>query len=245
VMAKLTDAELASKLDSMRSLSEAEAQRLQVRVSSEQAALDTSNAKVTLQDRNIQVSSLRTEVVAAENNLAIEQAKLQTLEYEIERRTVRARATGTISDAIGCAPGITVTPATRLGTLLPRGEVHVVAHFEPRDVIGRATRGDKAIIRVENFPWTQFGTLAADVREVGSEPRDGLVRVELGVTSNNPQIPATHGLTATAEIEIERLSPARLLLRMAGQGSGNERKVSGASDAPASVANATPNALAR
>ncbi len=45
MMSKLSAAELASKLDSIRSRSESEAQRLQVRVSSEQAALDTSNAK--------------------------------------------------------------------------------------------------------------------------------------------------------------------------------------------------------
>ena len=217
MMTKLSAAELASKLDSIRSRSESEAQRLQVRVSSEQAALDTSNAKMSMQDRNIRVSTLQTQIVGAENEVNVEAAKLKTLEYEVERRQIRAFSSGIINDAIACAPGMSVTPSTRFGTLLPEGEVRLVAYYQPRDVVGRAQPGQKAIIRVDNFPWTQFGTLEGTVRSVGSEPRDNLVRVDLSVDSLNATIPAIHGLIATCEIEIEQLTPARLLMRLAGQ----------------------------
>jgi multidrug resistance efflux pump len=217
VISKLAKAELASKIDSLRSQSEAEAQRLQARVSSRQAALDTSTANMTLQDRLIRVSALSTSIVQAQNAVAESEAHLRTLENEVVRRVLRARTAGILADVVSCTPGMTVTSTTRLGTLLPAGEVRVVAFFEPGDAVGRVQPGQTAVVRVDNFPWTQYGTLQAVVRELGSEPRDGLVRAELAVSSINPQIPAIHGLIGSVEVATERISPARLLLRMAGQ----------------------------
>ncbi|HEU4533880.1 MAG TPA: HlyD family efflux transporter periplasmic adaptor subunit [Polyangiaceae bacterium] len=217
IVARLTQAELASKLEALKALSEAEALRLRTAVAAEQAQLDTAAARAALRDRDVRIASLQKQTVEAESELAVEKARLEALEYEVERRVVRAPVAGTLTDVVPCTPGMGVTSTQRLGTLLPEGRVRLVAYFEPRDAIGRVRPGQRAIVRVESFPWTQFGTLEATVAEVGAEPRDGLVRAELRLPPPGGPIPALHGLVATAEVETERLSPAVLLLRMAGQ----------------------------
>jgi len=233
VVARLREANLASKLEEMRASSEVDALKMQAALASEQAALDTSSAKTSLRDRDAKITALERQLVEGENEVALQAARLATLEFEIERRSVRAAGAGTLVDVLPCTPGMTVMPSGRLATLLPDGDVRMVAFFDPSESIGRVKRGQPAIVRVEAFPWTQYGTLSARVTEVGAEPRDGLVRVEMALTKRDGLIPSMHGMIATAEIETERLSPGRLLLRLAGQPWTDAPVTSGA-PAPAS-----------
>jgi membrane fusion protein (multidrug efflux system) len=214
---RLREADLASKLEALRTVSEAESLKMQALLASEQAALETSSATTTLRDRDVKIAALKKQLLDAENALAFDEARLATLDFEVERRAIRATADGTLADIVACTPGMTVTAAARLATLVPRGDVRVVAYFKPNESVGRIKHGQTAIVRVENFPWTQYGTLLAEVTEVGSEPRDGRVRVELKLPNQDGPIPAMHGLVATTEVRTEQLSPARLLLRLAGQ----------------------------
>jgi membrane fusion protein (multidrug efflux system) len=59
---------------------------------------------------------------------------------------------------------------------------------------------------------------------VAGEIRNGKVRVELAVlagnAAGNSRIPLQHGIPGSVEIEVERISPAVLLLRSAGQAVG-------------------------
>ncbi|HNB71023.1 MAG TPA: HlyD family secretion protein, partial [Acidobacteriota bacterium] len=107
----------------------------------------------------------------------------------------------------------------KLGVVLPTGELKIVAQFSPSAGFGRIRPGQKARVRVQGFPWTQYGELTATVTNVAGETRDGLVRVELAIlpTSSN-LIPLQHGLPAVVEVEVEHLSPASLVLRSAGYG---------------------------
>jgi membrane fusion protein (multidrug efflux system) len=216
IIGKLHEANLASRLEELRTSSEVGNLQMQVRLASAQASLDTANAKMSLRDRDIRVSVLAKDIIDVESELKLSHARLDSLEFEVERRIVRASTGGVLADVTPCSLGMSVTPALRLATVLPASEVRVVAYFSPSESIGRIQRGQLGIVRVENFPWTQYGTLRAQVTEVGTEPRDGVVRVELSVQPSE-RIPVTHGLVATVEVETERTTPAKLILRMAGQ----------------------------
>jgi membrane fusion protein (multidrug efflux system) len=64
----------------------------------------------------------------------------------------------------------------------------------------------------------QYGTLPAKVADVGNEPNDGLIRVEFTLAPEpDSLIFVEHGLPGSAEVEVERVSPAVLVLRAAGQ----------------------------
>jgi membrane fusion protein (multidrug efflux system) len=217
VMAKLGSASLASRLETIRTLAEVERARAELSQASVQALVDRAVQDVGLRDRNAKIAALKRDVAQAEGTRAASQARVLEFEYEIELRTIRATAAGTIVDTTPCPAGSTVTASQKIATLLPDGEVRVVASFRPESSVGRLRPGQPAVLRVEAFPWTQFGTVSARVREVGSEPRDGLVRVELAVQESNPAIPTLHGLTTTTEVEVEQISPLQFVLRSAGQ----------------------------
>jgi membrane fusion protein (multidrug efflux system) len=94
----------------------------------------------------------------------------------------------------------------------------VIAEFQPADALGKVHPGQHATLRLQGFPWAQFGTVPAEVSRVAGDIRDGKVRVELAV---NPvagsRIPLQHGLPGSVEVEVERISPLALVLRSAGQ----------------------------
>jgi hypothetical protein len=54
------------------------------------------------------------------------------------------------------------------------------------------------------------------VSSSASELRDGRVRVELALTGRPAGMRLQHGLPGRVEIEVERLSPAALVMRAAG-----------------------------
>jgi membrane fusion protein (multidrug efflux system) len=71
-------------------------------------------------------------------------------------------------------------------------------------------------MRLDAYPWTQFGTLPAQVGNVANEPSAGKIRVELAVQPRkNSAIVLQHGLTGSVEVEVDRVSPASMILRSA------------------------------
>jgi membrane fusion protein (multidrug efflux system) len=214
---KLHGEELVSELDTLRAEGESRALLAQTRAAAAQAALDSSSGKVSVSDRDARIAALKKTLADAQALSELHKAHLEGAKYEIERRIMRAAVEGTVADIVPCTPGLEMKPGETLATVVPRSPIHVVSFFRPEDAIGRVSRGQAARLRIDNFPWTQYGTVDALVDRVGSEPRDGTVRVELIVARPNPSIPMLHGLTGQAEVEVEKLSPFRLLLRMAGQ----------------------------
>jgi multidrug resistance efflux pump len=94
---------------------------------------------------------------------------------------------------------------------------NIVASFEPAVALGRIYPGQTAVMRLDGFPWSQYGTIPATVQRVATEVIDGSVQVELSIIPNaRSTVPLQQGLPGAVEIELERISPALLLLRAAG-----------------------------
>lgn len=164
-----------------------------------------------------ELARIRSESVEIEGDLAIHEAKRERLEYELSQRTIRAHMSGRVEEVIPFRIGSVVRPSERLATIVPFEEPRVVA-FLPVIAVGRVQPDQPARLRMDGFPWTQYGTRAATVTGVGNEPVDGLIRVELAVIADsNSRIPLQHGQTASVEIAVERASPAMLILRAAGE----------------------------
>lgn len=97
-------------------------------------------------------------------------------------------------------------------------KLQIIAEFPPGAALGKVRPGQRAILRLDGFPWAQYGTVAAKVSRVAGEIRDGEVKVELAVDPVHPaEIPYQHGLRPVVEVEVERVSPAVLILRSAGE----------------------------
>jgi membrane fusion protein (multidrug efflux system) len=135
----------------------------------------------------------------------------------MDQTHVRAPITGYLGEVATLQPGAVVRQGDTLGVVLPAGALRVVAHFLPAIALGRVQPGQPARLRLDGFSWAQYGSLTATVTSVATEARDGVIRVELHLEPEAlTAIPLQHGLPGTVEVEIERISPAALVLREVG-----------------------------
>ena len=91
-------------------------------------------------------------------------------------------------------------------------------------------------MRLDGFPWAEYGTVAARVSRVATEIRDQRVRVEF--TPEPSALARTylqHGLPGAIEVGVGQASPATLVLRAVGQlGTGTARTDGPRTAAPSS-----------
>jgi multidrug resistance efflux pump len=168
-------------------------------------------------ERDVRVGRLQGEIATLEAQRDTLQAESARLNYEIERRRVRAPVDGVIGEALNLRVGAVVADGDRLGSIVPEGRL-LVAHYPAQAAFGRIRAGQPATLRLDGFPWAEFGTVSATVAEVGREVRDGKVRVELALRPQSSfHGSLEHGMPGTLEVAVERLSPLNLTLRTAGQ----------------------------
>jgi membrane fusion protein (multidrug efflux system) len=73
-------------------------------------------------------------------------------------------------------------------------------------------------LRLDGFPWAEFGSVSATVVRVAEESRDGNVRVELAIDPRSScRVKLEHGMPGALEVAVERVTPLSLILRTAGQ----------------------------
>lgn len=167
-------------------------------------------------ERRAEIDSLAREQQRIRGALAAETAGVERLTYEIGLRRVRAPVAGTLAEAATLHPGSYVAAGERIAAVVPAGATRVVAQFAPGRAAGRVAPGQTARVRLEGFPWSRHGSLAAHVTHVAREVRNGRLQVELALADQSTSIPLQHGLPGVVEVEVERLSPAALVLRSVG-----------------------------
>jgi membrane fusion protein (multidrug efflux system) len=217
-VARLHESGLASEAEKQKLKADAEQRRAVAdgaqlvigRIESEQRAAET--------ERRARLSRLRGEVATLGGQKAMSTVSLDRLKHDIELRSVRAPVAGRIGEIAPVRAGAFVKEGDRLGAVVPTGDVRIVAEYQPSSAVGRIRPGQRARMRPDGFPWTQYGSLNAVVSRVASEPRSNQIRVELAVSPNAASgIPLQHGLPGMLEVEVDRISPALLVLRAAGR----------------------------
>ena len=218
VFARLHARGLAPQLDLLRTRAEAERTR---------AAADTLRLAVSRleheqrtkdSDRTARLTQFHRELTRLDGDIRTTEATLARLDHGIEQTRMRAPIVGRLGAVADVQPGAVVHQGDTLGVVLPVGALRVVAHFLPAVALGRVQPGQPARLRLEGFPWAQYGSVAATVSSVANEARDGVIRVELSLIPEAlTAIPLQHGLPGTVEVEVERVSPATLVLRGVGQ----------------------------
>ena len=169
-------------------------------------------------ERDVRIGRLQGEIATLEAQRDTLQAESARLNYEIERRHIRAPVDGLIGEVISLRVGAVVADGDRLGSIVPAGRLLVVAHYPAQAAFGRIRAGQAA-----NCVWMAFRGPSSvrcppRVAEVGREVRDGKVRVELALLPRSSfRGSLEHGMPGTLEVAVERLSPLNLTLRTAGQ----------------------------
>jgi multidrug resistance efflux pump len=166
-------------------------------------------------DRHASIERLRREAAERAGFIATTTEITQQLKHDSQRYLLRAPVDGPLAEVADLWPGMMVRSGERLATIVPPGQLKMTAEF-PSTAVGHIRTGQPAWLRLDGFPWGQYGRVAALVLRVAKEPRAGKIRVELTIPSRHASIPLQHGLLGTVEIEVERASPAVLVLRAAG-----------------------------
>jgi multidrug resistance efflux pump len=214
---KMYTAGVVAELDLNRSVADAQQHRaaadsLQygvVRLEGEQ--------RTRTNERKAHIDQLTSELNKLRGDQATAGVTLQRLKEEVDRRSIRAPVDGKLGEVAPLRIGMVVHEGEKLAAVVPAGDLRVVANFDPPAALGRVRPGQHARLRLEGFPWAQYGSVTATVTNVASEIRDGSIRVELALNAHSDsRIPLQHGLPGSVEVEIETLSPANLVLRTAG-----------------------------
>jgi membrane fusion protein (multidrug efflux system) len=214
---KMYNAGVIAELDMNRSVADAQQRRAAadslhyavVRLEGEQ--------RTRTNERKAHIEQLTSELNKLRGDQATAGVTIQRLEEEVDRRWIRAPIDGKLGEVAPLRIGAVVHEGDKLGVVVPAGKLRVVANFDPPAALGRIRPGQHARLRLEGFPWAQYGSVTATITNVASEIRDGSIRVELALDSHSDsRIPLQHGLPGSVEVEIETLSPANLVLRTAG-----------------------------
>ncbi len=168
-------------------------------------------------ERSAELAQGRRELAALRGRSSVLDAELNKLNDVLERKKLRAPCTGVVGAAAELRDGGFVAEGATVASLIPDGDLIVVAQFESATALGRIHPGLRAHVRLTSYSWLEFGGFDAVVARVGSEPLEGQLAVELRLL-NSEKLPRffQHGLEGVAEVEIEHTSPARLVLRAAG-----------------------------
>jgi membrane fusion protein (multidrug efflux system) len=192
-----------------------------------------NEARTRRSQQEAQIENLERSIVTLEGERATTQSTISRLTQELDQYIVRSPVDGVIGEVPSLRAGAYINAGQVLATVVPRGGLMVVADFAPSAVLGRMHPGQTGTLRLDGFPWTEFGSIDVRVQRVASEIRDRVVRVELmPLPTPGTKILMQHGLPGTVEIRMEQASPAVLLLRAIGQISPDGILASGAVKVP-------------
>ncbi len=215
---QLRDEKLASERDYQAAEAEVRRRRAATESLSSEVQRLEDDRRGKDSERDTRIRKLSTDLSHLKGQQDVERSTIQRLDYEIERRKVRAATNGRIGEAAIVRAGGVVSEGERLAAIVPEGRLLVVAQFPPPAALGRIRAGQKARVRLTGYPWIQYGAINSTVERVSSEVRDGAVRVELSIDPDQKtRIPLQHGLPGSVEVAVDKTSPARLLMRVAGQ----------------------------
>lgn len=207
---------IVSELDALRAEKLAEQRRNESETASFAAGRIARDLQARREDRLARIARLNNEIAAIEVTRSDALAGSARLTYDIAQRVIRAPITGRLAETLPLKTGSLIHPGDVLCTIVPDGALKAVAFFTPATALGRVHEGQEARLRLEGFPWTQYGVVPAFVSSVSGEVRDGKIRVELTLQSGPVHLLLQHGLPAEVDIQVEQLSPLAMILRSAG-----------------------------
>ncbi len=196
----------ARKAESERNISAADLARLGV------------DANVNADQTRVQMEKLSRDLLATQAEAVSTRELIEQLRLEVANHQIRAPVSGIVGEMRALGAGAYVAPGQKLATIIPQGDLLIIADFDPTTALGRIRPGQTARFRLEGFPWVQFGTIEATAVRVAGEIRDQSLRAEFRIKRDATRgLVLRHGLPGRIEVRVETVSPAKLLLRSAGR----------------------------
>ncbi len=171
------------------------------------------------QKENEELQSSRNAMSGEINEL---QPEIAALRQQIERMRVIANIDGSIGSLASIAQGQRMAVNDFLMTLIPERAFKFRGNFLAKEGAARLQPGQTADIEFTSLPWTEFGTLSAEVARVGTEERNGMIDVDLAL-SNKGRLASYvgYGLKGRAIVQIDQATLLQKLVRLLGRSNEN------------------------
>jgi len=141
-------------------------QVLQQRNRVEQLQSEIAQARANLQEVQAQLLKMKQESLRELADLDRQLAEVQDTQ---DKEVLRAPLSGVIFDLVPSSPGYAASAGETLVKVVPGGILEAKVFLTNRDV-GFVKRGMPAQIRVDTFPYTQFGSIPGRLKSVGTLP---------------------------------------------------------------------------
>jgi membrane fusion protein (multidrug efflux system) len=215
---RLHQHQLVPQRDLERARTDAERRRAVVRTLEGATSRVLQEQATRDRERDVRIERLGSRIAGLDAERRTLWAGIERLTHEIERYRIRAPIDGTVAESAVLRVGAVVDAGERIASVISTAALVVAAQFPPQAAFGRIRPGLPATLRLEGFPWTEFGAVSATVTRVAQEIRDNGVRVELAIDPHSAfRVPLEHGMPGALEIAVERQTPLALVLRAAGQ----------------------------
>jgi multidrug resistance efflux pump len=108
-------------------------------------------------ERDVRIARLYGEIASLNTQRNTLSAGMDRAHYEIERREVRAPVDGRVGETAILRPGAVIQPGEKLASIVPSGRLIIAAEFPANAAFGRIQPGQTARLRLDGFPWAEFG----------------------------------------------------------------------------------------
>ncbi|RKG82051.1 HlyD family efflux transporter periplasmic adaptor subunit [Corallococcus exercitus] len=208
----------ASEAERELAVARAQQQQAQSEVFRIAMARTARDSRLSEGARQVTLERLKRDLSLLDGEIDSDRWLIERLTHEIERRRIRAPVEGQLAERVPLQLDRYVHEGESLASILPPGNLRVVAAFSPSAAIARIHSGQRAFVRFDGFPWLHFGKLPVTVSHVASELREGRVRVELSIPAVPPgPLVLQHGMSGFVDVELTQASPAVLTLQALGQ----------------------------
>ncbi|WIV87505.1 HlyD family type I secretion periplasmic adaptor subunit [Proteus appendicitidis] len=149
-----------------------------------------------------------------ESELLIYSQNLNHAQKRQQLKIVRAPVTGTVQQITNYTLGSSLQPSQQMMTIIPDNQHNIAEVNILNKDIGFIHVGQKAMIKIDAFPYTRYGTLEGNITNIAKDSIQheqlGLVypaTIELNtqmIESNNQQYSLAPGMSLVAEIIIDK-----------------------------------------
>ncbi|MEH2059117.1 MAG: HlyD family efflux transporter periplasmic adaptor subunit [Nostoc sp.] len=152
-----------------------------------------------------------------EQHLADVNSKIAQSKLNVRYQELRAPVAGTVFDLQAKNPGFVATPTTKLLQIVPN-EKYIGEVFITNKDIGFVRKGMKVDVRIDSFPYSEFGDIKGEVIDIGSDalPPDqthqfyrfpakvSLDRQSLVIKGKNVKLQSGMSISANIKVREER-----------------------------------------
>ena len=190
----------------------------------EQAVIGYDQALVGL---NGMLAQLEQEQARTEARVSELRAKIELQHVQLKELQIFSPADGVLSELRYTTPGQFVERGARIGSFVPsRVKPIMVATIQNKDVAA-VKPGTRAQVKVDAYPYRQYGTIPAKVLSAFPVPEKPEFKVRLqlerhSVKVRGEEVELTPGLTAEVDILTQRTRLLRLVMKKLGGDEGDD-----------------------